>query len=126
MLIVRENDTTALGGRMIEGTERELVIQESVYTRQPEPEREFPSLFEPAHGSAPDIYGKKVANPIAMIWSGAMLLDFFGHRDAHDAIVAAIEAVLADPAAPRTADLGGSASTSDVGRAVAARISERQ
>ena len=55
-----------------------------------------------------------------------MPLDFFGHRDAHDAIVAAIEAVLADPAAPRTADLGGSASTSDVGRAVAARISERQ
>ena len=64
------------------------------------PERSFPSLFEPVHGSAPDIYGRNMANPVAMIWSGAMMLDFLGHgrgaaHDAHDAIVAAIESVLA-------------------------------
>src|SRR5262249_8779127 len=51
------------------------------------PDRRFPSLFEPVHGSAPDIYGKNIANPVAMIWSGALMLDFLGHRDAHDAIV---------------------------------------
>jgi tartrate dehydrogenase/decarboxylase/D-malate dehydrogenase len=84
------------------------------------PERRFPSLFEPVHGSAPDIAGRGIANPIAQIWSGAMMLDFLGHRDAHDAILRAIESVL-DPAAgaPRTADLGGTASTVDVGRAIA-------
>jgi tartrate dehydrogenase/decarboxylase/D-malate dehydrogenase len=60
-----------------------------------------------------------------MIWSGAMMLDFLGHRDAHDAIVAAIEAVLADPAAPRTPDLGGRAATPDVGRAVAEAVQRR-
>jgi tartrate dehydrogenase/decarboxylase/D-malate dehydrogenase len=83
------------------------------------PTRQWPSLFEPVHGSAPDIAGKGVANPIGQIWSAALMLDFLGHRDAHDAIVAAIEAVL-DPAsgAPRTPDLGGHASTSEVGRAV--------
>jgi tartrate dehydrogenase/decarboxylase/D-malate dehydrogenase len=83
------------------------------------PTRQWPSLFEPVHGSAPDIAGQGVANPIGQIWSAALMLDFLGHRDAHDAVVAAIEAVL-DPAsgAPRTPDLGGRASTSDVGRAV--------
>ena len=65
------------------------------------PERSFPSLFEPVHGSAPDIYGKNIANPVAMIWSGALMLDFLGHRDAHDAIVKAIEQVLVE--GPRTA-----------------------
>jgi tartrate dehydrogenase/decarboxylase/D-malate dehydrogenase len=83
------------------------------------PTREWPSLFEPVHGSAPDIAGKQLANPIGQIWSAAMMLDFLGHRAAHDAVVAAIEKVL-DPAsgAPRTPDLGGTARTSDVGRAV--------
>jgi tartrate dehydrogenase/decarboxylase/D-malate dehydrogenase len=83
------------------------------------PKREWPSLFEPVHGSAPDIAGKQLANPIGQIWSAAMMLDFLGHRAAHDAIVAAIEKVL-DPAsgAPRTPDLGGNARTADVGRAV--------
>jgi tartrate dehydrogenase/decarboxylase/D-malate dehydrogenase len=83
------------------------------------PTREWPSLFEPVHGSAPDIAGKQLANPIGQIWSAAMMLDFLGHRAAHDAIVAAIEKVL-DPAsgAPRTPDLGGNAHTADVGRAV--------
>ncbi|SDY88559.1 tartrate dehydrogenase/decarboxylase / D-malate dehydrogenase [Collimonas sp. OK242] len=90
------------------------------------PERKFPSLFEPVHGSAPDIYGKNIANPVAMIWSGAMLLDFLtdgsgAGRQAHDAIVAAIKSVLAS--GPHTADLGGNASTTEMGQAIARLIS---
>lgn len=87
------------------------------------PTREHPSLFEPVHGSAPDIAGRGIANPIGQIWSGALMLDFLGHRDAHDALMTAIEAVL-EPAsqAPKTRDLGGTASTSDLGRAVAAAV----
>jgi tartrate dehydrogenase/decarboxylase/D-malate dehydrogenase len=86
------------------------------------PERKFPSLFEPVHGSAPDIYGKRIANPIAMIWSGALMLNFLTQgkgagRAAHDAIVKAIEHVIAH--GPRTPDLGGQAHTEDVGLAVA-------
>jgi len=89
------------------------------------PDRHFPSLFEPVHGSAPDIYGQGIANPIAMIWSGALMLDFLTQgqgagRAAHDAIVGAIEGVLRE--GPRTPDLGGKASTADVGGAIAARI----
>ncbi|NRF67171.1 tartrate dehydrogenase [Aquincola sp. S2] len=84
------------------------------------PERRFPSLFEPVHGSAPDIYGKNIANPVAMIWSGALMLHFLGRRDAHDAIVKAIERVLIE--GPRTGDLGGSASTTEMGKAIAALI----
>ena len=91
------------------------------------PERRFPSLFEPVHGSAPDIYGKNIANPIAMIWSGALMLDFLGHsqgawRAAHDAMVRAIEATILS--GPRTPDLGGSASTTEMGRAIAAAIAQ--
>jgi len=81
------------------------------------PERKFPSLFEPVHGSAPDIYGQNIANPVAMIWSGAMMLDFLGERAAHDAILKAIERVLKD--GPRTRDLGGQASTTEMGEAIA-------
>ncbi len=84
------------------------------------PERKHPSLFEPVHGSAPDIAGRGIANPIGQIWSGALLLDFLGHRQAHDAVLAAIEAVLQPGGgAPLTPDIGGTASTADVGRAVA-------
>jgi tartrate dehydrogenase/decarboxylase/D-malate dehydrogenase len=82
------------------------------------PERNFPSLFEPVHGSAPDIAGKGVANPVGQIWAGAMMLDHLGHADAAAAIVSAIEAVLADPTL-RTGDLGGSADTVTCGKAVA-------
>ncbi|MGZ5216943.1 MAG: tartrate dehydrogenase [Caldimonas sp.] len=87
------------------------------------PTREHPSLFEPVHGSAPDIAGRGIANPIGQIWSGALMLDFLGHREAHDAIIAAIEAVL-DPSAggPKTPDLGGTASTADLGRAIAEAV----
>jgi tartrate dehydrogenase/decarboxylase/D-malate dehydrogenase len=89
------------------------------------PERKFPSLFEPVHGSAPDIYGKNIANPIAMIWSGAMMLDFLGQGDAnytraHDAILQAIEKSLTDGV--RTPDLGGTANTTEVGQAITALI----
>ncbi len=83
------------------------------------PDRRFPSLFEPVHGSAPDIAGRGIANPIGQIWCGAMMLDFLGHRDAHDAVLRAIERVLEPGAgAPRTPDLGGTAATADVGRAI--------
>ena len=91
------------------------------------PERTFPSLFEPVHGSAPDIYGKNIANPIAMIWSGALMLDFLTQgqgagRQAHDAIVSAIEETL--KGGPRTPDLGGTANTTQVGEAIAALIAK--
>jgi tartrate dehydrogenase/decarboxylase/D-malate dehydrogenase len=83
------------------------------------PDRTFPSLFEPVHGSAPDIAGRFIANPIGQIWCGAMMLDFLGHKEAHDAMLAAIEQVL-QPAsgAPRTPDIGGTARTQDLGRAI--------
>ena len=86
------------------------------------PTRQWPSTFEPVHGSAPDIAGQGLANPIGQIWSAAMMLDFLGHRDAHDAVVIAIEALLADPHAPRTRDLGGQANTQDVGKALAEQL----
>ncbi|MGE5201551.1 MAG: tartrate dehydrogenase [Acidobacteriota bacterium] len=83
------------------------------------PERELPSMFEPVHGSAPDIYGKAIANPIGQIWSGAMMLDHLGESTAAAAIEAAIARVLADPKAPKTPDLGGKARTSELGDAIA-------
>jgi tartrate dehydrogenase/decarboxylase/D-malate dehydrogenase len=85
------------------------------------PEGNYPSMFEPVHGSAPDIFGRNIANPIGQIWSGAMMLDHLGHSDAARSIVAAIEAVLAG--GPRTPDLGGTASTQEVGRAIADAVS---
>jgi tartrate dehydrogenase/decarboxylase/D-malate dehydrogenase len=85
------------------------------------PERQFPSMFEPVHGSAPDIFGKKIANPIGQIWSGAMMLEHLGHAEAASAVVRAIETVLRD--GPRNPDLGGNASTEDVGSAIAEAIS---
>lgn len=86
------------------------------------PERKFPSLFEPVHGSAPDIYGRNIANPVAMVWSAAMMLDFLGHKDAHDAILRAIEQVLRD--GPKTADLGGTANTTQMGEAIAKLVAD--
>jgi tartrate dehydrogenase/decarboxylase / D-malate dehydrogenase len=86
------------------------------------PERKFPSLFEPVHGSAPDIYGKGIANPIGQIWSAAMMLEHLGYPAAHDAIVSAIEQCTAK--GPRTPDMGGNAGTSDLGRAIAQALSD--
>ena len=87
------------------------------------PDRNTPSMFEPIHGSAPDIAGKGIANPIAAIWAGAMMLDHLGERAAHDRILRAIVAVIADERV-RTPDLGGKATTADMAKAVAAAMSE--
>jgi len=81
------------------------------------PENAFPSLFEPVHGSAPDIAGQGIANPIGQIWSGAMMLDHLGEREAAAEIVAGIERVLAEKTL-RTGDLGGNADTVTCGKAV--------
>jgi tartrate dehydrogenase/decarboxylase/D-malate dehydrogenase len=85
------------------------------------PEREFPSMFEPVHGSAPDIAGKGIANPIGQIWSGAMMLDHLGYPEAGRAIVDAIERLLADGSL-RTRDMGGKASTEELGKAISELI----
>ena len=81
------------------------------------PERTYPSMFEPVHGSAPDIAGRNIANPIGQIWSGALMLEHLGHPEAATMIVRAIETVLTD--GPRTPDLGGKSSTQELGRAIA-------
>jgi tartrate dehydrogenase/decarboxylase/D-malate dehydrogenase len=84
------------------------------------PERDFPSLYEPVHGSAPDIYGRRIANPVAQIWSAAMMLEHLGETAAGGAIVTAIEKALApDSGAPRTPDIGGTAHTEDLGKSIA-------
>jgi tartrate dehydrogenase/decarboxylase/D-malate dehydrogenase len=87
------------------------------------PERRYPSMFEPVHGSAPDIAGKGIANPIGQIWSGAMMLRHFGEGEAADAIERAIEDVLATPEF-RTPDVGGKATTEIVGKAIAAKLAK--
>jgi tartrate dehydrogenase/decarboxylase / D-malate dehydrogenase len=86
------------------------------------PEKKFPSMFEPVHGSAPDIAGQGIANPIGQIWSAAMMLEHLGQIQAGRAIVTAIESVLGREDGPRTPDLGGSANTETLGRAIAAAI----
>ena len=85
------------------------------------PERKYPSLFEPVHGSAPDIAGKGIANPIAAIWAGAMMLDHLGHSDAADMLMAAVNGVTA-AGSTLTPDLGGSATTHQVGEAIRHQI----
>ena len=85
------------------------------------PEREYPSMFEPVHGSAPDIAGRGIANPIAQIWTGAMMLEHLGHPDAARAVVTALEEQVTEGTL-LTRDLGGKASTAEVGQAIAARI----
>jgi tartrate dehydrogenase/decarboxylase/D-malate dehydrogenase len=84
------------------------------------PERTFPSMFEPVHGSAPDIAGRGIANPIGQIWSGALMLEHFGQPEAAAAVVRAIENVLRD--GPRTPDMGGRATTVELGQAIAAAV----
>jgi tartrate dehydrogenase/decarboxylase / D-malate dehydrogenase len=88
------------------------------------PERELPSMFEPVHGSAPDIAGRGIANPIGAIWSGAMMLEHLGEHDAAAAILAALEGSLAG-GGPRTPDLGGSATTAEVTAELAGSLSSR-
>ena len=85
------------------------------------PEKVFPSMFEPVHGSAPDIAGKFIANPIGQIWSGAMMLEHLGEKEAAAAVVSTIEKLLAE-GGPRTRDMGGQAGTLDVGKAIAEAV----
>jgi tartrate dehydrogenase/decarboxylase/D-malate dehydrogenase len=85
------------------------------------PEKQFPSLFEPVHGSAPDIAGQGIANPIGQIWSGSMMLEHHGYSDAATEIVRAIEEVVSE-GGPKTPDLGGQANTKELGDAIAAAI----
>jgi tartrate dehydrogenase/decarboxylase/D-malate dehydrogenase len=87
------------------------------------PERTAPSIFEPVHGSAPDIAGKKIANPLATIWSGALMLEHLGHKEAAAEVVRAIERVIIE--GPHTPDMKGKASTAEVGAAVAEQIRSR-
>jgi tartrate dehydrogenase/decarboxylase/D-malate dehydrogenase len=84
------------------------------------PERTAPSIFEPVHGSAPDIAGRKIANPLGTIWSGALMLEHLGHREAAADIVRAIERVIIE--GPHTPDMKGKSSTSEVGAAVAEAV----
>ncbi len=84
------------------------------------PQRASPSMFEPVHGSAPDIAGRGIANPIGQIWSGAMMLEHLGQPAAAAAVIRAVETVVAE--GPRTPDMGGSATTRDLGRAVEAAL----
>ena len=85
------------------------------------PEKDFPSLFEPVHGSAPDIAGQNIANPIGQIWAGAMMLDHFGYREAHDHIIKTIESTISKQE-NRTKDLGGNAKTNECGDAITKSI----
>jgi tartrate dehydrogenase/decarboxylase/D-malate dehydrogenase len=168
--VVRENNEgeySEIGGRLYQGSEFEMAMQQTVFTRRGcdrimrfafelarkrknhvtsatksngiihtmpywderfaapsgniNPDREYPSMFEPVHGSAPDIAGRGIANPIGQIWSGAMMLAHFGETAAADAVERAIAEVLADGGA-RTPDLGGNAGTKDLGAAITAAI----
>ena len=85
------------------------------------PNREYPSMFEPVHGSAPDIAGKGIANPIAQIWSGAMMLEHLGHPEAAAVVETAIESVL-EKTSLRTPDMGGKGTTEQLGKAIAAAV----
>jgi tartrate dehydrogenase/decarboxylase / D-malate dehydrogenase len=87
-----------------------------------DPTREFPSMFEPVHGSAPDIAGKGLANPVAAVWSAAMMLEHLGHTSAAAGVLRAAESSLADPST-RTPDLGGTASTEESGEAMITQLS---
>jgi len=88
------------------------------------PEKKFPSMFEPIHGSAPDIAGQGISNPMASVWAVSQMLDFFGHEDWGMKVLDAIEEVLEDGLI-RTPDLGGDSSTSMVGDAIVAKLNER-
>ncbi|MEJ5156049.1 tartrate dehydrogenase [Gluconobacter wancherniae] len=86
------------------------------------PEKKYPSMFEPVHGSAPDIFGRNIANPIGQIWAASMMLDHLGEAEAAAMILQAMMDVLSRPDAPRTPDMGGEARTTDVGNAISQAV----
>ncbi|HEX7390770.1 MAG TPA: tartrate dehydrogenase [Acidiphilium sp.] len=86
------------------------------------PEKRHPSMFEPVHGSAPDIAGQRIANPVGAIWAGAMMLEHLGETEAAALVIRAIEAALGDPATPRTPDLGGTAKMDDLTKAIVSAL----
>lgn len=86
-----------------------------------DPTKQYPSMFEPVHGSAPDIAGRGIANPIGAVWSAALMLEHLGHQAAAGEVMAAVESTLANPET-RTGDLGGRASTSEVTDALIAKL----
>ena len=87
------------------------------------PERTYPSMFEPIHGSAPDIAGKQIANPLATVWSASQMLEYFGHKEWADRIINIIEEILVEKKV-LTPDMGGNATTSQVGDEVVRKIKE--
>ncbi|KIL37117.1 tartrate dehydrogenase [Cohnella kolymensis] len=87
------------------------------------PDRKYPSMFEPVHGSAPDIYGKGIANPVGQMWTAKMMLDFFGFEDVGQLLLDSIEDTM--EAGIITPDLGGKASTTEVGEAILTKFKER-
>src|SRR3989442_447228 len=128
MLIVRENNEgehSEIGGRPYPGKPAGPGGPASTIGLAPggniNPEKEYPSMFEPVHGSAPDIAGKGIANPIAQIWTGAMMLEHLGHAEAARAVLAAIERVV-EEGKTLTRDLGGRATTAEVGQTLAALL----
>ena len=86
------------------------------------PERRFPSMFEPIHGSAPDLAGQGIANPMAAVWAGALMLEHLGEQEAAGMVMTALRKVAKQ--GPRTRDLGGKASTSEVVEALVALVAE--
>lgn len=86
------------------------------------PERAYPSMFEPVHGSAPDIAGRFIANPVGQIWAAAMMLEHLGEPEAAGLVMQAIEKTLENPATPRTPDMGGTAGTRELGAAIVQNI----
>ncbi len=88
------------------------------------PERKFPSMFEPIHGSAPDIAGQQVENPLATVWSASQMLEFFGHQQWADRLIEIIEEILTEKRF-LTPDLGGTATTSQVGDEVIRKLTEK-
>ena len=89
------------------------------------PERKFPSMFEPIHGSAPDIAGQQIANPLATVWSAAQMLEFFGYQAWADRLIDCIERLLETPQL-LTPDMGGTGTTSQVGDAVVSLLQEKK
>jgi hypothetical protein len=118
--------TALLAGGELAETDFHLLLDWLDKVRVPSgninPERKFPSMFEPVHGSAPDIAGKGIANPVGQVWSAAMMLEHLGEQSAADHIMSAIEKTLLGPSELLTSDLGGNGTTATLGDAIVAAL----